>query len=353
MNSEIALSVIVPIYNKEIYLSRCLESIKNSFVSYGNCEIILIDDGSTDKSGEIADQFALQYSDQLVIKVMHSDNHGVSYARNLGLDNARGNWITFVDADDTVIKESFCKALIDNQNSDSDILICGAIWGDSDSQKCDLREDVIVQWNEKPCFDFFLTGGAKGKRVQNTARKYMWGCKEKYYKKSFLQKNNIRFEESLQRNEDVLFSLQCYYTAKIIVFLPVNVYINYFDPFGITSSMDMEKNLYNFGRFLDLFQEKFIVADEAVMALFCFQHTLTFVKEGYIARENNKLNNKEYDQIMHKWFSRNDITKMLRNMPVNMLSKPKIVAFLFIKHRLYKLAGLEMHIYIQFKNRNL
>ena len=91
------ISVIVPVYNVEPYLRKCLDSILAQ--TYRNLEILVIDDGSTDGSGRICDEYAGR--DER-IKVFHTENHGLSCARNLGLDNANGEWIGFVDSDDWI-----------------------------------------------------------------------------------------------------------------------------------------------------------------------------------------------------------------------------------------------------------
>ncbi len=91
------ISVIVPVYNVEPYLRKCLDSIVNQ--TYRNLEILVIDDGSADGSGAICDSFAEK--DERVV-VFHTENRGLSAARNLGLDNATGDWIGFVDSDDWI-----------------------------------------------------------------------------------------------------------------------------------------------------------------------------------------------------------------------------------------------------------
>ena len=89
------ISVIVPVYNTEKYLKACLESVQKQ--SYMNFELLLIDDGSSDGSGAICDFFA---NNDSRIRVFHTNNRGVSYARNLGLTYARGSYVMFVDSDD-------------------------------------------------------------------------------------------------------------------------------------------------------------------------------------------------------------------------------------------------------------
>ena len=95
MNPKI--SVIVPVYNEEKYLRRCIDSILAQ--TFTDFELLLIDDGSKDKSGEICDEYAEK---DLRVRAFHKLNGGVSSARNIGLDKARGEWICFVDSDDYV-----------------------------------------------------------------------------------------------------------------------------------------------------------------------------------------------------------------------------------------------------------
>lgn len=102
MKDNIQLSIIVPVYNVEEYLPRCLESIANQ--TFKDFECILVDDGSPDKSGEICDDFAQKDSR---FRVIHQKNAGVGAARNVGLNEAKGEWIGFVDSDDWIDEEMF------------------------------------------------------------------------------------------------------------------------------------------------------------------------------------------------------------------------------------------------------
>ena len=101
------ITIIVPVYNAEKYLDQCLRSIVTQ--TYRNLEVILVDDGSTDNSGEICDQYAS--SDSRII-VIHQSNMGVSHSRNIGIEKAKGDYIIFVDSDDW-IDEKLCETLLD------------------------------------------------------------------------------------------------------------------------------------------------------------------------------------------------------------------------------------------------
>ena len=111
------ISVIVPVYNTEKYLNRCVDSVLSQ--TYTDFELLLVDDGSTDSSGTNCDSYALQ--DERV-RVFHQVNGGVSSARKLGLDNAQGEWVTFIDSDDYV-NDSFLFNISENITSKIDLVI--------------------------------------------------------------------------------------------------------------------------------------------------------------------------------------------------------------------------------------
>ena len=114
------ISVIVPVYNVEKYLEKCIDSICNQ--TYRNLEIILVNDGSTDKSGILCDKFKIKDSRIIVI---HKENGGLSDARNAGIDIANGEVLGFVDSDDYIMPEMYEKMLNIMYANDLDIVQCG------------------------------------------------------------------------------------------------------------------------------------------------------------------------------------------------------------------------------------
>ena len=113
------ISVIVPIYNSEDYIDRCVRSIVEQ--SYKNIEIILVDDGSTDNSSMMCDEWA---KNDKRVKVIHKENGGVSSARNEGLKIAKGDYISFVDSDDYIDKKMIEKMLNQMEKGNTDLVIC-------------------------------------------------------------------------------------------------------------------------------------------------------------------------------------------------------------------------------------
>lgn len=128
------VSIIVPVYNTEKYLKQCIDSILSQ--KYTDFELLLIDDGSTDRSGDICDEYAKKDSR---IRVFHKVNGGVSSARNMGLENAQGEWVTFVDSDDK-IEVTFLFTICENVSDQVDLIVTSA----SDN-KCLERNDFITR----------------------------------------------------------------------------------------------------------------------------------------------------------------------------------------------------------------
>ena len=126
------VSCIIPVYNTEKYLRRCIESVlAQTFVDW---EMLLIDDGSTDASGSICDEYAAK--DER-IRVFHKENGGISSARNLGLNYAQGEWIFFVDSDDSLPKTSLESLLA--RSSDANIIAVGFIVVGGGKKRTTLR----------------------------------------------------------------------------------------------------------------------------------------------------------------------------------------------------------------------
>ncbi len=187
------VSIIVPVYNVEKYLPTCIESILNQ--SYKNFELILVDDGSPDKSGDICDDFAKKDNR---IKVIHQKNSGVSKARNTGIDNATGEWILFVDSDDELTDTSLeCYISSIAESNDVDAIVSGMkkiFVNDAKEIEYFTLEDSLFYNNDFESLYYYLKS------------KYMFGlvC-SKLYRNSIIKNNDIRFNEILASYEDELF----------------------------------------------------------------------------------------------------------------------------------------------------
>ena len=131
------ISVIIPVYNVEKYLRRCLDSVVAQ--TYRNLEIICVDDGSVDESGKICDQYAVR---DARIKVIHQENQGLSAARNRGLDAAEGAYIAFVDSDDYILEDMYKKMLDKLLNYNVDLCVCQWQYEFSDGRQVVKRKNI-------------------------------------------------------------------------------------------------------------------------------------------------------------------------------------------------------------------
>ena len=187
------ISVIVPVYNVEDYLGRCLDSIIGQ--TYTNLEIILVDDGSTDQSGVICDEFR-ERDDRIL--VIHKENGGLSSARNRALDISTGTYISFVDSDDWLNVDHL--EIMMEEIGDSDVCVCG-IHSITDGQ-------VITEQMPRPCT---LERKAALEAVINGTEAIYYVVWNKLYKAEILK--NIRFPEG-QLPEDLYYTPRALYNSK-------------------------------------------------------------------------------------------------------------------------------------------
>lgn len=218
------ISIIVPIYNTEKYLERCVTSLINQ--TYKNIEIILVDDGSPDASPALCDKFAK--SDKR-IKVIHKKNGGVSSARNTGLENAKGKYICFVDSDDC-LSETYISSLYSAYKTDTDLVVCGFTIIDDD-------KNTIIKTMETQNINFVISN------ANNFCKFILDGFFDmpvnKLYKKSLIKS---RFDTNLPLGEDRTFNLEYFKSVKNIEFVNEHGYYYIFN--SSSACHKKRKNLY-------------------------------------------------------------------------------------------------------------
>ncbi len=207
------ISVVVPLYNEEDYIERCVDSILAQ--TYSNWELLLVDDGSTDRSPEICDAYAKK-DDR--IKVFHQENRGFSGSRNTGLKNATGTYLMFVDGDDDLKPRALEIAYENMEKYDLDLVIGSFNW-------LIFKGDEILSCEPTgPAEDYFF-------RVKDMpeAAPYMWGLSDyggcihycvwnRLFRKSIIDDYHICFDENLSIFEDVQFIYTYYlYADKCMV----------------------------------------------------------------------------------------------------------------------------------------
>ena len=189
MSENKIVSIIIPVYNVEEYLNRCLDSVIEQ--TYKNIEIILVDDGSTDASGTICDEYA-QKDKRIICK--HIANRGVSNARNLGIDIANGIYITFVDSDDYLEVDMIEKMM--NVMGNQDLIVCGIC-------QIELNGSKKLIYGTGRQYDYTKQEIVEGFFDVPTIKDFMYGPFNKIYVKSLI--GDLRFSTDLRMGEDFLF----------------------------------------------------------------------------------------------------------------------------------------------------
>ncbi len=201
------LSVIIPVYNVESYVDECMESVVRQ--SYKNLEIICVNDGSTDKSRLIIEEYAKKDGR---VKVINQNNFGVSEARNNGIDHASGEYITFVDPDDLLELNAYETAMRYLEREEIDILV----WG----------------YNVFPSYDTWYekAGNVSGKLYNSDSINAYFSEKSstvvwnKIYRSDLIKNHSMHFEKGLRYCEDVCFNLLVFPRAKKIKFISDKLY---------------------------------------------------------------------------------------------------------------------------------
>jgi len=217
------ISVIVPVYNCAEYVERCIRSIMAQ--TYTNLEIICVDDGSTDNSGDILDNLAIEDSR---IRVIHQENGGASAARNAGIDVASGDLFTFVDSDDTIEPDMYEVMLPLFTDDNVDIVHCGYKRIYSDGAVKDVNgTGKKVRQNRFDAASCLLSG-----------RLFVGSLCNKLFKARLF--SDLRFDTTLAINEDVLANAALFSRANDAVYYDVGKYLVH-ERFGSASSVTKEK----------------------------------------------------------------------------------------------------------------
>ncbi|MBO6205821.1 MAG: glycosyltransferase [Lachnospiraceae bacterium] len=217
------ISIIVPIYNQSKYIDQCMKSIMSQ--NYKDIEVILIDDGSTDGSGNKCKQYVENNSN---ISYYFQENSGVSVARNVGMAKAKGDWIAFIDPDDYICDNMMTRMVECHlEYKDADIIAC-ACYAFNDNEKhinpFFEKNKIFNSYEEKKELlkQLFNSRYAQGKEKKYTAIGVPWG---KLYRKKFLDAIVLRFNKNLRRMQDNVFNMKAFWHASYVVYINEPLYM--------------------------------------------------------------------------------------------------------------------------------
>ena len=233
------LSVIIPVYNDEKYIERCIDSITNQ--RFEDFECILVDDGSKDKSYEILKRYAQK---DKRLKVYHTDNLGVSNARNVGLNNAHGEYITFIDGDDYIEGEYFQDIFNSKNYEQWDIYCCGIQRVDENNRR------THIVFYESDIESMFLKYPA-----------YMYSVCNKVFRKELIQEES--FKVGITVCEDMIFSFKAFTKATKVKYLDDDYYCYYKNNSSASYKKTTKKTLSEYkGVYREL--EKYLIGADLI-----------------------------------------------------------------------------------------
>lgn len=289
------LSIIIPVYNAENHLNQCIDTILTQ--KFTEFELILINDSSTDCSGDICEVYA---ANDKRVKVFHKSNGGVSSARNLGVENASGEWITFIDADDYISANYF---EILKSETDVDIILQGLTYVEDSN----VIKHIVYQ-AEKLLLEEFM--------LKYTVYPYFSSSWAKFFKLDIVRKHTIKFDEQITYGEDTLFNLNYLFFCRLITTSCFSGYCYRVSNSGLTNSA------YNFQHDLTFYR--------AFMKLHSQYLHSSFFKDALeipLTRLSKGMYNDESVQRAERRKILRDIVENHFEMLLRIYTDPKIKAF--------------------------
>lgn len=318
---DIELSIIVPAYNAGNDLSKSINSIVNQCSNLDKIEILIVENGSTDDTTEIALSLAKQYP---CIRVLHSDK-GVSNARNIGIESARGNWLMFLDADDALVEDGIARVLLDMQKKDVDLFFYGHLNGNQIRKVTDDDVDVVyVSEQMEECLIHMLENPTRYMQV--------WA---KLIKRELVLHHKILFHPNLRLSEDSDFILRCLKVAQKVELKSDILYAYTINQASTMRTFDGNK----INDYIYAMQESYkVIENESVDLKAAFDKYVLMHMNIAMVRENFSFSNPE--SIVNKHKKLHEIIKepifnnAIKSVKVKQCLSPRMAPILCIKWKL-------------------
>lgn len=282
------ISVVVPMYNVEDYLESCVSSLTNQ--TYKNLEIILVDDGSPDNSGKIADELARKDSR---IKVIHKQNGGLSDARNAGMAVATGDYMMFADSDD-LLTETACEKLVSElEKEEADYVIGNYINCNEDGE---FWEKPVFNTGKYKSFELNIKDYKDSFFIMNS------GVWNKIYRRDFIEKLGLKFVIGLPA-EDAIFTTYCFIKSKKVTYIPEIVYVYRQRNAGTSISMNCTPKYFGgISKAYKMIYENFRDNEEIGFYRFFYAKSMTYMLYKFI--DSQLLSEEEKIDVLSdmRWF---------------------------------------------------
>lgn len=332
---EKSISIIIPVYNGEKYISRMIDSILEQ--SHKDYELIVINDGSKDNTANIISK----YDSLDNVTIINKENTGVSDTRNKGLEKANGKYVIFLDADDYIEKEFLQKLYNQIIKNNSDVAMCqyNEINDEDVTQINDLEQyDDIL--NEETIKDELIPNMVAPKEGKTLVKGLVWRT---LIKKELLETNNLKFDSNIAIAEDMIFLMQVYYYANSISVVKEHLY-NYFRYEGSTLTKyfvdNFNRNMYFHDTLISLLKKQQIY-DKYEYLYLSNRFSMYTTSFSNCMRNKNGLKEqfREYKKF-YKYFYKDEYVK---RMKISNIKGARKLIYLMLKLRMKQL------IFISFK----
>lgn len=331
------ISIIIPVYNVENYLKKCLDSCINQ--TFKNIDIIVVDDGSTDNSLSIAKEYAAK---DKRIHLISQKNEGVSVARNKGIENSNSDWIMFLDSDDWLELDALEKMDEIVKKEKCDILITGFYENDSKKEKksrfLNFNEKHFNKNNNIELIKSAIYETSISQKKISTNIGVPWA---KLYNRKYLVDNNIKFKKGLKRMQDMIFNLDAFYNSDNIFYNDIPLYHYRLQNNSVTkkfskdfyyTSIDILKYISNFinknsleKELIDFYKIKSFLLFNEIIILQYIPNNINFLKKNI---ELRKIYNNEYFRKNRSLKLNNKLNKRLKY--ANILYNFKLLDLLYL-----------------------
>lgn len=330
---DVKVSVIVPVYNVEKYLDRCIESLLKQ--SLKEIEIILIDDGSPDKCPMMCDKYAKMYEN---IVVIHKQNAGLGMARNSGMEIARGEYIAFVDSDDYVDEDMCYKLYNVAKNNKAEIVIAGSYYSESDCKKTqitsDTNEEMVFTGEDTRLLALYMTGSLPDNPLDVEYAMCVW---KGIYSKQLIEQYNIHFVSERELiSEDLIFHYDILQYAQKVTIVPGCFYHYCLNNESLTKVYNKErfcKNIQLYDYVTKLLKKRGYPKDSKIYAeRLMLARTRVCIEQ--IVKHYGVFHMKTRQEILN--ICNNEVlTEILKNYPIYKLPIKQRIFTYMIKFRLY------------------
>lgn len=312
---EKLLSIIIPVYNGEKFINNALNSVFNC--KRNDYEIIVVNDGSTDKTAEICKN----YKDYSQFTAYNLKNGGVSSARNFGIEKAKGKYVTFLDVDDEYFENSLEKAMNNLENHMVDLIMFPY---SITNEQGEILSDVDIFADEEPSLkEVFLTFS------NSSNMNYCWG---KFYNRDYIIRNNVKFDTDLAIGEDVEFEVEFFKSNPTIFYDKVRLVKYRQNDSSVMHSYDYRRfdDLERSLRLCEYALSKFDYNKSEKESMYSHHGVLLM---SYIKNISGTKPRKEFVQVLNKYLERNPINNLIKNLPLNKMGfVKKTVGKLLQKH---------------------